>query len=496
VTLRVYEGIGTKGKEVTSAVSTPGVGGAWKAATTLAEVKHTYTAVAVEKSSITGNPEGRSNTVTFIVDPAAPTVTLTSPPTWINTASPSFSGSASDNSPVKIKIYPGTRPEGPAVAAEATATGTNGAWSSGPASPALADGQYTAVATQENSVTHADPGSSGAVTFNVDTAAPQVTLTWPVSGGASPSSTETVSGAAGSQEGDLPRVTAQLFAGPAIVGGQTPVQTLTVGTAGKSWSVTFGGLSAGTYTVRALQPDAAGNVGVSSSSTFTVTGPSAAARPSSAPVASFTWFPGAPRVGEAVSLISSSTDTAAPITGFAWDPAGSGVFSPGGPATSITFLSPGSHHVQLRVIDANGQSSVTGALIPVSSSLPLMRPFPIVRIAGARTRSGIKLSQLSVLAPAGTQITVQCRGRRCPVKLQTVKVLSHVAKAGKASSPFVEFRPFERSLAAGLVLEIRVGKAGVIGKYTRFVVRRGKLPSRFDACLAGVEVKPVGCPSS
>jgi hypothetical protein len=496
VTLRVYEGVSTKGKEVTSAVATPGVGGAWNVATTLPAVKHTYTAVAIEKSSITGNPEGRSGAVTFVVDPAAPSVTLTPPPTWTSNTSPTFAGSASDNSPVKIKIYPGPRPEGPVVAAEATATGTNGAWASGPASPALADGQYTAVATQENSVTHADPGSSGSVTFNVDTVAPHVTLTSPASGGASPSTAETVGGAAGTQEGDLPRVTAQLFAGSAIAAGQTPVQSLTVGTTGKSWSATFGGLSPGTYTARALQLDAAGNVGVSSTSTFTVTGPQAAAGPSSTPVASLTWFPRTPRVGEAVSLISSSTDTAAPLTGFAWDPAGTGAFSPGGSATSVTFRSPGNHRVQLRVNDANGQSSVASALIPVSSALPLMQPFPVVRIAGVGARFGIKLSQLSVQAAAGTQITVQCRGRRCPVKLQTVKVVSHVAKAGKPISPFVEFRRFERPLAAGLVLEIRVARAGVIGKYTRFVVRRGKLPSRFDACLVGTETKPVGCPSS
>jgi hypothetical protein len=125
-----------------------------------------------------------------------------------------------------------------------------------------------------------------------------------------------------------------------------------------------------------------------------------------------------------------------------------------------------------------------------------MRPFPVVRITGTGTRSGIKLSQLSVLASPGTQIAVQCKGRRCPLRIQTVKVQSHVATTGKRPSPFVEFRRFERSLAAGLILEIRVSQAGVMGKYTRFVVRRGKLPLRFDACLAGVEVKPVGCPSS
>jgi hypothetical protein len=82
------------------------------------------------------------------------------------------------------------------------------------------------------------------------------------------------------------------------------------------------------------------------------------------------------------------------------------------------------------------------------------------------------------------------------VKVQSVKVQSHAAKAGRPTSPFVEFRRFDRSLAAGLVLEIRVSKPGVTGKYTRFAVRQGKLPLRTDACLSGMEAKPVGCPSS
>jgi hypothetical protein len=123
-----------------------------------------------------------------------------------------------------------------------------------------------------------------------------------------------------------------------------------------------------------------------------------------------------------------------------------------------------------------------------------MQPFPVVRITSTGTQSGVKLTLLSVLASPGAQVTVQCRGRRCPLKLQTVKVQSHVAKSKKRTSGSVEFRRFERSLAAGVILEIRVSKAGVMGKYTRFAVRRGKLPLRFDACNAGLEAKPVGCP--
>jgi large repetitive protein len=500
VTLKVYPGKSTAGTPVASAVVVPGAGGAWKTQTTLPELKGTYTAIALEKSSIVGNHEGESKTVTFIVDPAAPTVILTPPPTWVNSATPTFSGSAGDNSLVTIVVYPGTKPEGPFVASKATATGTNGPWASGPSGPALPDGQYTAVASQANSVTHVDVGTSTSATFNVDTVPPQVTLTSSATGGSSPSTTETVSGAAGNEEDDLPHVTAQLFSGSSIGAGQVPVQSLTVNTVGQAWSGTFGGLSAGTYTVRAIQPDLAGNVGVSATSTFAVTGSSSpsssAARPSAPPAASFTWFPSIPSVGQAVSFISSSTDSASPITAFAWDAAGTGAFAAGGPAIGTTFSSAGNHRVQLRVTDANGLSSVASEMIPVSSSLPLMQPFPVVRITSTGTRSGVKLTLLSVLASPGAQVTVQCKGRRCPLKLQTVKVQSHVAKSKKRTSGSVEFPRFERSLAAGVSLEIRVSKTGVMGKYTRFVVRRGKLPLRFDACLAGLEAKPVGCPSS
>jgi hypothetical protein len=148
--------------------------------------------------------------------------------------------------------------------------------------------------------------------------------------------------------------------------------------------------------------------------------------------------------------------------------------------------------VHLRVTDANGLSSVAAATIPVAPpALPLMQPFPVVRITSTGTRSGVRLKQLSVLASRGSKITVQCRGRRCPLKTQ-----SHMATASRGRSAFVEFRRFERSLPAGVILEIRISKAGQTGKYTRFTVRRGKVPVRSDACLDGLTVKPVLCPSS
>jgi hypothetical protein len=60
----------------------------------------------------------------------------------------------------------------------------------------------------------------------------------------------------------------------------------------------------------------------------------------------------------------------------------------------------------------------------------------------------------------------------------------------------VSFRKFERFLPAGVVLQIRVSKPGKIGAYTRFHVRRRKLPVRSDSCLDLAGVKPIACPRS
>jgi hypothetical protein len=57
------------------------------------------------------------------------------------------------------------------------------------------------------------------------------------------------------------------------------------------------------------------------------------------------------------------------------------------------------------------------------------------------------------------------------------------------------FPRFQRALKAGAVLQIRVSKAGEIGKFTSFTIRRNKLPVRVDACLRPSSSSPSPCPS-
>jgi hypothetical protein len=339
--------------------------------------------------------------VMFTADAAAPKVTLNSPASPSSNTTPSFTGTASKTTPVTVDIYAGAAAKG-TVVSTATAAGTGATWVSGNASPALSSGQYTAVATQPNSLGGDPAGKSAPVTFTV-TPPPVVTPA----------------------EARLPT--------PAPVPPPTP------------------------------------------------------------PLASFRWFPPVPQTGEPVSLVSISTDAASPIIGIAWALTSNGPFQNGGALLTTSFSSPGGHVVRLRVTNANGLlSDATETINVIGPTASLMQPFPVVRIAGTETASGVKLRLLMVQQmPAGAKITVRCKGRGCPIK-----TARRVAVSSKRGAATVEFRGFERSLRFGVTLEVLVSKPGKIGKYTRFAVRRGKLPERVDMCLDLAGVKPMVCPLS
>jgi hypothetical protein len=228
--------------------------------------------------------------------------------------------------------------------------------------------------------------------------------------------------------------------------------------------------------------------------TFSVTVPPPPP-PHPPPTASFHWFPTEPQTGESISLVSSSSDLVSPINGFAWALPSDGLFHPGGPLLTTTFSTPGAHVVRLRVTAADGLSSTVAQTIQVSSPpLALMLPFPIVRIAGRVTRGGANLSLLAAQAPIGSLVTVTCHGRGCPRAFEG-RVAASRRKGVTTGSVLLAFRRFERSLRAGVVLEVRVAQLGEVGKYTRFQIRRNQLPARYDSCLGSLNLSPIACPS-
>jgi hypothetical protein len=209
------------------------------------------------------------------------------------------------------------------------------------------------------------------------------------------------------------------------------------------------------------------------------------------PLASFLWFPATPRTGEPVSLASTSTDATSPITGYAWDLTDLGAFQAGPAIITTTFTTPAKHLVRLRVTNGERLSSIATATIQMRTPPPgFLLPFPIVRIVGTIFPNAVKIRRLAVEAPAQARITVTCRRRGCPIR-----AASRLAPAASGAT-WVRFRQFERVLRAGLTLEVRVARGAAIGAYTRFVVRRRKLPLRIDSCLDPAGIKPIVCPSS
>jgi hypothetical protein len=426
-----------------------------------------------------------------------PHLTIQAPPSGSITTdrTPEFKGTTDDRfvefeeeafDPVTLDI---SSASGPVQKLTVTASSPpfSGEWSV--VAEPLADGSYTAQAEQTNV---SETGKSEPVSFTVDTTPPLVTLTSPVNGSSSSSGSQPVGGSAGTASGDLPAIAIQLFEGDAI-GAQAPLEALVVQAASGSWSATFGGLAPGSYTAQAAQSDEAGNTGASGPVTFAVIAPSAPPPP----LASFKWFPAAPATGETVSLVSSSTDTASPITAFAWALSSTGPFSTGKPVLTTSFATPGGHVVRLRVTDAQGGSSIATKTVPVTGRpLVLMQPFPIVRIAGSVTSNGARVSLLTVQAPVAARITITCRGRGCKTKSESrLATISSKSKT-KTDTVLLSFRRFERPLWAGVMLRILVSKPGQIGKYTRFVIRRHKLPARSDGCVNPSGSAPIACPSS
>ena len=488
VLVTVYAGSSTAGTEVQTKTVVPS-GSSWSyPASKLAD--GTYTAQAVQEDAA-GNV-GKSAAVTFTIETDAPTVSIEPVVSPSRDTTPTLTGSAGTkptDEGATLRIYAGKSVAGVALEELPIVIEISGHWSH--KTLPLPDGEYTARITQEDAAKNLGEDT---ITFAIDTKPPLLTLTSPANDAVVESARPTFGGTAGTAKGDHGSVGLKIYAGTSSAG--TPVQTVSVATDESSWTTGSGGpsLANGIYTVVAEQTDTAGNASTSTA-TFAVGVPAPPPpSPPSPPTAAFQWFPATPHVGEQVSLVSTSTDADSTITGFSWSLAANLPFGPGEHVLTTSFASPGTRVVRLHVTDANGLTSEVAEPLSVAARpLTLMQPFPVVRIAGSASSSSIRITLFTVQAPAGATVSVACHGHGCPRKSQSL-VLASKAK-NREGTVLISFGRFERSLRAGAVLEIRVSKPGQIGKYTRFTVRRGKLPARTDSCLGPTGSKPMRCPS-
>ena len=223
------------------------------------------------------------------------------------------------------------------------------------------------------------------------------------------------------------------------------------------------------------------------------------------PEASFAFFPASPVAGLPVTFVSTSVDPDSPMPAGAqrWDLNGDGVFEEAtGESATVTFPTAGIYPVSLEV--TTNKKAVASLLLlvaaPVAGSVKafsLMSPFPVVRIAGRTSRRGARIRRMSVDAPPGTAVKVRCHGRGCPFK-STSRTVSMRVRAGSLlpATRLTRVRRLEgRTLRTGAILRVFVTRSDVIGKYTRFRIRKSKPPARQDLCMVPGTTKPAPCPS-
>ncbi len=245
VKVHVYNSAGTEVETLTTTAS----GGAYSIASSLTLPDGAYSAQA-EQDSASG-AQGLSARNTFLLQTAAPTITLGSPGAApLNTSTPTLTGVAAHGTSVRITAYPGDTTDG---APAASATGSSGA--SGQFSirlPSLNDGRYTVIASDGTG------GISHPVTLRIKVHAPTLTLTDPLGGGHLSQAAPIFMGAAGTALGDSEQVSLQLFHGAGTKAKN--LGTKSVNDANGSWSLNWPAhLALGTYTARVSQADDAGH---------------------------------------------------------------------------------------------------------------------------------------------------------------------------------------------------------------------------------------------
>ena len=208
-------------------------------------------------------------------------------------------------------------------------------------------------------------------------------------------------------------------------------------------------------------------------------------------MAQFAVSPLRPRVGEQVSLRSFSYDPDGTIVSQRWDLDGDGDFEENftGKTAFTVFPKAGERIVRLEVRDSSGGVQTETQNITVTPqparSVSLINPFPVARLAGSVYPRGVQVRILEVRTPPRSRVVVRCLGNSCPD--------DKITKTSKRKP--VRFKRMTRFLRAGTILKVSIRKSGQIGKYTRWLIRGGKLPKRKDLCLYPGKSKGRRCPT-
>lgn len=221
---------------------------------------------------------------------------------------------------------------------------------------------------------------------------------------------------------------------------------------------TFSGLSEGSHTFTLKVTDALGNarevrrevfVNAVRPSVAITSGPAEGAVLKSKSVT----FGFQPAGGGAVSCSLDSETAYRPCSGATTD--------------TINGLSEGAHTFRVRVRDRSDDTAVASRAFAVDTSVApnILNPSLATRF-DRFARYTVYKKLILKRVPAGSRITVKCKGKKCPAK--------SFRKRGHGTVKLAKFT--KKKLRPGTRLTIRVTKPGFIGKQFVILIRRNKAP--------------------
>jgi PKD repeat protein len=218
------------------------------------------------------------------------------------------------------------------------------------------------------------------------------------------------------------------------------------------------------------------------------------------PRAGFSVAPENAFVGDTVTLSSTSADPDGPLARQEWDLDNDGQFDDAsGPVASTRFANPGAYPLKLRVTDSRGVTATAEGQVTVQNRPVPRLPGVDIDLSALVFRSYTKVKRLLVRAPAGSKVTVRCRGKRCPKR--SVKTSNRskkmmrlrAVKTSKGSRKTMRFKMFERRFRPKTKLVVTVTKSGFIGRQMSWTIRPRKRPVKRSLCLPpGAKAGP--CP--
>jgi tryptophan-rich protein/subtilase family protein/Big-like domain-containing protein len=243
LTVSIYDGTTLLG------TATPSANGNWSKLVTLLSTQGAQ-AITAQATDAAGNV-GTSSAVTYTLDTVPPVLAITSAGTLTNQTTHTISGTIdAADAGLTVSIFDGATLLGTVTPA------ANGAWSK---AVTLLSAQGTQAITAQATDAAGNVGTSSPVTDTLDTTPP--TLAIPSAGVLSNQTVETISGTIDAADAGL---TVSIYDDTTLLGTVTPA-------ANGTWSKSVSLLSTqGAQSITAQATDAAGNIGTSSSVTYTL----------------------------------------------------------------------------------------------------------------------------------------------------------------------------------------------------------------------------------